>query len=65
MTHPIPPEAMVELPGGEFLMGSDHHYPEERPQHVARVKPFLMDRHAVTNRHFAEFVAATGHRMAA
>lgn len=52
---------MVRLPGGVFTMGSDHHYPEEKPAHKVRVEPFRIDRHAVTNRQFAEFVAATGH----
>jgi len=52
---------MVRLEGGSFLMGSDHHYPEERPAHKVRVDAFSIDRHAVTNRDFARFVAATGH----
>ncbi|MCB1273054.1 MAG: formylglycine-generating enzyme family protein [Leucobacter sp.] len=50
----------VRLPGGRFRMGSDAHYPEERPQHVAESGPLLVDAHPVTNRRFAEFVAATG-----
>lgn len=52
---------MVRVPGGEFLMGSDSHYPEEAPAHRVRVGAFLMDRTAVTNRQFAAFVADTGH----
>ena len=28
-----PFEGMVWIPGGTFLMGSDHHYPEEAPAH--------------------------------
>ena len=27
---------MVWVPGGTFLMGSDRHYPEERPAHCYR-----------------------------
>ncbi len=42
-------------------MGSDHHYPEERPSRVVQVKPFRIDAYPVTNRRFAEFVEATGH----
>ena len=56
-----PPADMVSLPGGSFLMGSNDHYPEERPAHKVRVGAFAIDRHAVTNRQFARFVAATGH----
>jgi sulfatase modifying factor 1 len=52
---------MVHVPGGVFTMGSDDHYPEEKPAHKVRVDPFWIDRHAVTNRQFAAFVAATGH----
>jgi sulfatase modifying factor 1 len=52
---------LVELPGGDFLMGSDRHYPEEAPQHERHVKPFAIERHPVTNAQFAEFVAATGY----
>jgi formylglycine-generating enzyme required for sulfatase activity len=52
---------MVQLAGGTFRMGSDRHYPEEAPAHDVTVGPFWIDRHPVTNRQFAGFVAATGH----
>ena len=52
---------MVWVPGGEFRMGSDHHYPEEAPAHRVRVDGFWIERMPVTNRRFAEFVRATGH----
>lgn len=52
---------MVRIEGGSFVMGSDHHYPEERPAHKVAVDGFWIDRHAVTNRQFARFVEATGH----
>ncbi len=42
-------------------MGSDAHYAEERPSHMATVVPFRMDATAVTNADFARFVAATGY----
>ena len=42
-------------------MGSDRHYPEERPARTVEVEPFLIDAYPVTNRRFAEFVAATGY----
>ena len=49
--------AMVWIPGGTFLMGSDHHYPEEAPAHQVTVDGFWIDRHPVTNAEFARFVA--------
>jgi len=52
---------MVWIAGGAFTMGSDHHYPEERPARRARVEGFWIDRTPVTNRDFACFVAETGH----
>jgi formylglycine-generating enzyme required for sulfatase activity len=54
-------KAMLKIPGGTFLMGSDQHYPEEAPAHEATVAPFWMDRTPVTNREFRHFVAATGY----
>lgn len=50
------------LPGGEFTMGSERFYPEERPRRRVRVDPFWMDETPVTNAQFAAFVAATGYR---
>jgi len=52
---------LVTLPGGTFRMGSDRHYPEERPAHEREVEGFAIERHPVTVRQFAEFVAATGY----
>ena len=52
---------MVRIPGGNFRMGSDSHYPEEAPAHSVRVNGFWMDRFAVTNAAFKRFVDATGH----
>jgi formylglycine-generating enzyme len=52
---------MVQIPGGEFLMGSESFYPEERPVRRARVDAFRIDRHHVTNDEFARFVEATGY----
>lgn len=42
-------------------MGSDRHYPEEAPVRQVEVAPFEIDETPVTNRAFADFVAATGH----
>jgi len=52
---------MAWVPGGTFLMGSDHFYPEEAPAHLAAVSSFFMDITAVTNADFMRFVAATNY----
>ncbi len=49
------------IPAGAFLMGSDKHYSEEAPAHHVHVDAFLIDTTPVTNRHFREFVEATGY----
>jgi formylglycine-generating enzyme required for sulfatase activity len=46
-------------------MGSNRHYPEERPEREVEVGGFWMDRRPVTNRDFAVFVAETGWRTMA
>jgi formylglycine-generating enzyme required for sulfatase activity len=54
-----------KLDGGEFLMGSDVAYPEERPARRVRVEAFSIDRYPVTNAEFARFVQATGYETVA
>ena len=52
---------MIFVPGGQFRMGSDKHYPEEAPVHRVNVDAFWIDRTPVTNRQFRKFVNATKH----
>ncbi len=52
---------MVWIPGREFWMGSNRHYPEEAPARRVAVEGFGMDSHLVTNVEFRRFVAATGY----
>src|ERR1700743_2246258 len=52
---------MVFVPGGEFRMGSDVHYPEEAPAHQVKVGGFWIDSAPVTNRQFRKFHNATKH----
>ena len=52
---------MIWIPGGTYRMGSEQHYPEERPVQRVSVDGFWMDRTPVTNRTFEEFVRASGH----
>ena len=51
---------MVWIAPASFLMGSEHHYPEERPVRQIAVEGFWIDRQPVTNADFARFVEATG-----
>lgn len=53
---------MIWIPGGTFRMGSDKHYPEERPVHRVSVDAFWIDRDPVTNERFERFVDETGYR---
>jgi sulfatase modifying factor 1 len=52
---------LVDVPGGQFRMGSEDFYPEEGPVREVGVAPFALERHPVTNAQFAAFVDATGH----
>jgi formylglycine-generating enzyme len=52
---------MVLVPGGEFRMGSEYHYPEEAPVHRVYVDAFRIDIAPVTHAQFDAFVAATGY----
>ena len=56
-----PDQDMVWIPDGQFRMGSDDFYPEERPVHEVSVDGFWIDRFTVTNGKFEDFVAATGY----
>src|SRR5262245_50982453 len=52
---------MVRIPGGQFNMGSNDHYEEEKPVHRVKVHAFAMDAAPVTNAEFRAFIEATGH----
>jgi sulfatase modifying factor 1 len=58
---PASPKDMVWVPDGDFLMGSEAFYPEERPVHRRPVRGLWMDQHPVTNAEFRRFVDHTGH----
>lgn len=55
-----PAADLVPIPGGRFTIGDADGEPDERPREVS-VGPFGIMRHEVTNREFAEFIAASGH----
>lgn len=61
-----PAEDMVTVPGGRYHLGSEGgHGRSGAPRRTLELAPFLVDRHEVTNRQFARFVAATGYRTTA
>jgi formylglycine-generating enzyme len=61
MAASISIDAMITIPGGSFVMGSERFYPEEAPVRRVRVDPFRIDPTPVTNAEFARFVANSGH----
>lgn len=57
---------MVEIPAGEFLMGSDFAAAlDARPAHRVELPAFWVDRHEVTNAQFGRFIDATGYETTA
>jgi formylglycine-generating enzyme required for sulfatase activity len=59
--EPSVQDGMIFISGGTFRMGSDRHYPEERPAHRVTVDGFWADATPVTNWQFRKFVNATGY----
>lgn len=65
---PPPPEGMVLVPAGEFIMGSNLEVDpladelDEIPQHTVFLDAFYIDKHEVSNADYTKFVEATGHR---
>ena len=47
--------AMVLVPGGEFIMGSNE-YENERPPHYVYLDSYYIDKYEVTNEHFIKFM---------
>ncbi|NLS78455.1 MAG: SUMF1/EgtB/PvdO family nonheme iron enzyme [Chloroflexi bacterium] len=52
---------VVEVVGGELLMGREEGQADERPEHLVAVASFRISRFEVTNAQYQRFVAATGH----
>lgn len=57
-----PPEGMVLIPGGKFMMGRNDGGADEGPAHQVEIKPFFLDLNEVTNQSYAKFIAASGRR---
>ena len=59
---------VVAIPGGSVTLGTDTPFfreDGEGPGRKVTLRPFRIDAHAVTNRRFAAFAAATGYRTEA
>jgi formylglycine-generating enzyme len=59
--HSLPDKGMVWIASGTCQIGSDSHYPEERPAHSVAVEGFWIDRYEVNNQQFARFVEETNY----
>ena len=57
----MPDLDLVDIPAQRTLLGSDAHYPEERPIRTVEVEGFAIQRYQVTNAQFAKFVDTTGY----
>jgi sulfatase modifying factor 1 len=51
---------MVEVAGGDFLMGSNDGQADETPLHTVYLDGFQIDRYEVTNAQYQQFIDATG-----
>lgn len=58
--EPLPEAARI--PASQFMMGSEDGDDDERPAHRVFVDEFNLAAHPVTNREYARFLRATGHR---
>ncbi|RPJ39403.1 MAG: hypothetical protein EHM21_15740, partial [Chloroflexi bacterium] len=65
-TAPVDGMALVRIPAGPFLMGSDDSpWDFESPMHTVTLDEFWIDQVPVTNAMFEKFVAATDYRTQA
>ncbi|GAE29799.1 formylglycine-generating enzyme family protein [Halalkalibacter hemicellulosilyticus] len=64
--HPKHRDNLINLPGGEFLMGTDDKdgFPTdgEGPVRKVYIPPFAVDRYTVTNAEYQEFIQETGYQ---
>jgi formylglycine-generating enzyme required for sulfatase activity len=58
----VAPAAMVYIPPGEFIMGSDSGHHDEQPQHTVHLDGYYLDRCPVTNAQFQQFMKITNYK---
>jgi|GEM_PF-702665 formylglycine-generating enzyme required for sulfatase activity len=56
----IPPEGMVLIPAGEFLMGAEDGLPDMRPMHRVYLSSYWLDKYEVTNTQYRQCVDGGG-----
>ena len=59
----IPPDSMILIPGGEYLIGNDDDLKDQRPRHKVVLKAFFIDNHEVTNEQYERFTESANHRL--
>lgn len=60
--EPLPPNDMVLVPAGDYVIGDDSPNPApDAPPSRVQLDAFYIDRHEVTNGEFAPYVEATGY----
>jgi formylglycine-generating enzyme required for sulfatase activity len=52
---PEPPEGMVYVPAGPFIMGSNRGDADEMPRHTANTGAFFIDKYEVSNAEFRKY----------
>ena len=52
---PEPPEGMVYVPAGPFIMGSEYGDPDERPQQLASTEAFFIEKYEVSCAEYSRF----------
>jgi formylglycine-generating enzyme required for sulfatase activity len=54
--------ALITIPAGEFVMGSNDGYSDEKPVHCVRIsRPFQLGKYPVTNAEYQRFLEANPH----
>ena len=51
----------IFIPGGEFQMGCNEGYPQERPKHEVSVSPFFLGSTTITNSQYQVFIDGTSY----
>ncbi|MYE87662.1 formylglycine-generating enzyme family protein [Candidatus Poribacteria bacterium] len=60
----VPPEDMILIPAGEFIMGTDSEEAnaDQKPAHQVYLDAFYIDKYEVTNAQYEEFILAGGYK---
>ena len=54
------PNAMVLIPAGKFIRGTNNRMPDEGPQYTMDLPAFYIDKYEVTNLQYQKFIEASG-----